>query len=523
MPYIENKIISLNSHYGLQQNGSLLSNIVFNFSGILKKEETIKHVYISVLNAQIPVSFYVINSLNHHLRIRDNTTNITYLFQLTNGNYSATTLVQEIIFQMSLQSFPIPTINFNKSNGKLTFIFSQSTTILTPNSTIKDILGLGTTSLTGTVIECPYPLNLLGVKLLNITSSSLAVSSFSSVNNSNLSILASIPIDQAFFNMVSYTNQSDLQKYELTTDYVNSIDLQILDEAGNYIDFNNSDWSITLGISIERVEIQKQNTDLYKSLMSHNIQPEEQITTEDQPVDNQEIQTEEIKETQVLDSFENPVPVPEETQDKGFMNQLLHGATDYTTNVKHIIKQYGNETIDGITLKRTPISSAIYKALNTASLGKFDSSNPYDKLFHLAMDIKFKNGRTIRLEKNATINMTTRPADKKDTESLEVIGVPEINLNALLENAKKRMGGKYFLYNSKSNNCQDFILNVFDGSRIGNIQDREFIKQSTRDIFNKSPKYLKGMAKTITDLGGRFDLVKSELQKHKNDLALLMK
>ena len=61
--------------------------------------------------------------------------------------------------------------------------------------------------------------------------------------------------------MISYVNQSDLQKYELTTDYVNSIDLQILDEAGNYVDFNNSDWSITLGISIERVDVQKQNTD----------------------------------------------------------------------------------------------------------------------------------------------------------------------------------------------------------------------------------------------------------------------
>ena len=56
---------------------------------------------------------------------------------------------------------------------------------------------------------------------------------------------------------------------------MNEIDLQILDEAGTYIDFNNSDWSVTLGISIERVELQKQNTDLYKSLVAHNLQPEE--------------------------------------------------------------------------------------------------------------------------------------------------------------------------------------------------------------------------------------------------------
>jgi hypothetical protein len=90
-------------------------------------------------------------------------------------------------------------------------------------------------------------------------------------------------------------------------------------------------------------------------------------------------------------------------------------------------------------------------------------------------------------------------------------------------NAQKRMGNKYFSYNSKSNNCQDYILNVFDASRIGNVQDREFIKQSTRDIFNKSPRYLKAMAKFTTDLGGKFDLVKSELEKHKNDLRFLLK
>jgi RNase P protein component len=517
MVYLENKIVSLNSKFGNQQNGTKLSNVVFPFIGILRKEENIKHVFVSILNAQFPVSFYVINSLNNQLKVMDNSS-VTYTINLTTGNYTANTLIQEIILRFSQISFPyLPGIDFNKSNGKYTFIFPQNITILSSQSSIKDILGLGNSNLTGSTITCPYPLNLLGAKLLNITSSALSVSSFSSVSSSNMNILASIPVDAAFFNMVSYVNQSDMQKYELTTDYINSIDLQILDEAGNFIDFNNTNWSVTLGISIERVELQKQNQDLFKSLLSHNMQPEEQIATEDQPQDNQEIQTEEIKETQLLDSFEHPP----ETQ--SFMSQLINGATDYTTNVKHIIKQYGDQQIQGITLKRTPISSAIYKALNTASLGKFDQSNPYDKLFHLAMDIKFANGKIIRLEKNATINMTTRPTDKKDTESLEVIGIPQINLNKLLDNAKARMGKKYFSYDSKSNNCQDFILNLFDASRIGNIHDRDFIKQSTRDIFNKSPKYLKGMAKVVTNLGGKFDLVKSELEKHKNDLNFLMR
>ncbi len=99
MPYLENKLITLNSHYGNQQNGTMLSNVVFNFQGILKKEDTIKHVYITVLNSQIPVSFYIINSTNHHLRVRDNVSNITYLLPLTYGNYSGNSLIQEILTQ----------------------------------------------------------------------------------------------------------------------------------------------------------------------------------------------------------------------------------------------------------------------------------------------------------------------------------------------------------------------------------------------------------------------------------------
>ena len=119
--------------------------------------------------------------------------------------------------------------------------------------------------------------------------------------------------------------------------------------------------------------------------------------------------------------------------------------------------------------------------------------------------------------------MDLDPIDKKDTESLVVSNVPQISLNTLLANGQKRMGKKYFSYNAKSNNCQDYILNLFEASNIGSHGDREFIKQSIRDIFNKNPKYLKTMTQLITNLGGRADILKSELDKHKDELNLLLK
>ena len=99
-----------------------------------------------------------------------------------------------------------------------------------------------------------------------------------------------------------------------------------------------------------------------------------------------------------------------------------------------------------------------------------------------------------------------------------------VSFNALLERTRKRMGRKYFTYSSKSNNCQDFLLNVFDANEIGGSEEREFIKQDTRKIFNNNPNYLKRLSNTITDLGAKIDNTKSllyDLYKHKKDLNFL--
>jgi hypothetical protein len=72
----------------------------------------------------------------------------------------------------------------------------------------------------------------------------------------------------------------------------------------------------------------------------------------------------------------------------------------------------------------------------------------------------------LKLEKNATINITDVMNAKEDTEYFNVNYPTEniVSFNTLLEKTRKRMGRKYFLYSSKSNNCQDFLLNVFDAN-----------------------------------------------------------
>ena len=135
-------------------------------------------------------------------------------------------------------------------------------------SSMKDILGIENDFTCGANITSvlPFPLNLLGVKKISIKSNSLAITSYSSVNFSTSNTLTTIPVDQPAFNMISYVNQSDLNTNILQARTLNTIDITLVDENNNLLDFNNCDWSITLTLSIHRNENISYNGDLYKSI-----------------------------------------------------------------------------------------------------------------------------------------------------------------------------------------------------------------------------------------------------------------
>jgi hypothetical protein len=65
MVYQDNRIITLNSQDGEKVNGTYLSSIKFNFSGLLQDDIYLIRTYITVLNAQFPVSYYIIDDTNN--------------------------------------------------------------------------------------------------------------------------------------------------------------------------------------------------------------------------------------------------------------------------------------------------------------------------------------------------------------------------------------------------------------------------------------------------------------------------
>lgn len=264
MVYQENILITLDSTNGTLKNGTMKSLIEFNFIGLLKDEKDILRSYISVLNAQIPVSFYTITVNNFKLKYVVGGSTFRTIF-ITPGNYNGNSLITALIDSFA-NNGDIITASLSSSTGKL-FIrsYSGSITYVYNTSTIAPILGL-TADISGITVTFQAPLNLLGVKKLSIKSNSLAISSFTSRTGNRTDTICTIPVIEPPFNMISYVNMNDLNKNILRGQIIDSIDIRITDEENNDIDFNNIDWNITLCLSNERIDTEKQNLNIYEAI-----------------------------------------------------------------------------------------------------------------------------------------------------------------------------------------------------------------------------------------------------------------
>lgn len=292
MIYTLNKLVTINSKYGDQENGTMKSKMLFNYQNVLSDDDTILKSFVTVLNAQIPCSFYVINSNNNQLIISGPTIT-TKTIIISNGNYNANTLITELISKIGASGLNME-ITINKSNGILTFTSSGFVNYYF-GGTILDIIGTESSKVSSSnIYTCSYPLNLLGVKKLLIRSERLAIQAVSSIDYASTNVLVTIPVDVPPFSLISYNSQSESNKNLLNIRSINQIDIQIYDENDNLIDFNNLDWTISLVISSEVQIVQQQ---IYmKDILKNNIEfSETSIPSEVLP---QEQVQEEIPQTQ---------------------------------------------------------------------------------------------------------------------------------------------------------------------------------------------------------------------------------
>jgi len=187
---------------------------------------------------------------------------------------------------------------------------------------------------------------------------------------------------------------------------------------------------------------------------------------------------------------------------------VAFGASDFAPSVRNLLKKYGNNMVQEMTVGRTPVASGITTAINIVSQGGFKKNQDelkYERLFHLFVNLRLEGNIKLRLEKNEVITLSDG-WNKEAEGQYEPIDVnKQVSLGQLLTNTKNQMGPQFFSYDSASNNCQDFILNVLTSNGLGNDTNYAFIKQDTESLFKNLDK-TKFIAKAVTEFGARFNI-----------------
>lgn len=332
--YIDQRLITLSSDNATLNNGSFLSDVAFNFVGLLKDDKDVEQVQISVQNAQFPISFYNINVYNNVMEIEYNSN--PYTLTLTRGNYNSTTLITEIYNQM-INADPTMLsmqITISSITGILTFSISGTFSIL-GTGTINKVLGFVpnvTYNQVGTDIVAPYPLNLLGLLKIKIASYELQTGNYDSATNGNLNILATIPIEAGSFGLVLYDNISNTQSI-INNPTLDGFDLKIYGDDNNLINFNGIGWNITLLLAITRVKKERSKTNF-----SEIVKPILQLTT---AIDNQLALQTQLQNPQQQNLSEQ---IQQPTEDLGNMDATT--TEDATNNPIPEAEDLGDNSLD---------------------------------------------------------------------------------------------------------------------------------------------------------------------------------
>jgi hypothetical protein len=195
-----------------------------------------------------------------------------------------------------------------------------------------------------------------------------------------------------------------------------------------------------------------------------------------------------------------------------YLKSIITGSYDKYPNKFNIyFSKYGNSKILKLVIERVPLQQTTMILLNLASnnsaLERLKQSD-YDKLFHLRLIIYLDNNISLFVEKNQSLNIDyyKNLVNQKGIEQLEINEVPTSQLFNFINNGKNILKDKFFSYDAKNNNCQDWILALLISNNINNNEYKNFIKQDVNFIF-KNNQFLKSLIQSLTSIGHRFDVI----------------
>jgi hypothetical protein len=246
MPVLEEDSLQLylNSKYAAQKpNNGDTGFCIFEYPVITLPDG--KYIYLSLVSATIPYSFYSINSNNNGLHIVDNSGG-TYTFNVTPGNYNIYQLRSAILAELGGGW----DLLYNAVTNKVTFDLSLSVSsgfTIYSDGTLNHALGFSDTTNTvsvGGLATSTQGINLNQIRAINVEID-MPSPSINVAQPFNQNILATIPVAVQPYGMINWTNSNNF-RINMMCEQMNMIKVKFIDNQGNLINMNNVNWQATL-------------------------------------------------------------------------------------------------------------------------------------------------------------------------------------------------------------------------------------------------------------------------------------
>ena len=197
---------------------------------------------------------------------------------------------------------------------------------------------------------------------------------------------------------------------------------------------------------------------------------------------------------------------------KGFVTGVRD---DYQPYVRKLLDEIKGNKIIKLVVIREPIKEAVNMLVNVITVNKvneFKKDVGVDDLFHLYMIATLDNGKLIRIEKNAEIDIkeVNSIPNVNQLNMLNIVITSNLSVNELLNNTRQKIGDRLFFdYDGIKNNCQDFLYNILymNGFEASNPTMKSFIKQDLVKLSNNLSQTSKKIMNTLTNLGKRAQII----------------
>src|ERR1700722_18358969 len=234
IPITKTKSQIYNISSKVSENGAYKSYIRVNLPDLNFSNNNIQNVYLSVLHCEVPNSFYIVNYVNNSIVVNS----IQYTIPV--GNYNANTLITALLALLPADF----AISYSSTSNKYTWTNTTNFTINASNANCKinTVISIGTTDVSSVSLSliCPYNVNFLPLSRLNFRNNTFKFNNYNQADNSS-NLFLSLQNNAPQQGMINYTNQTML-RYLIDDKALTTFVINITDDYGNFINFNNIDW-----------------------------------------------------------------------------------------------------------------------------------------------------------------------------------------------------------------------------------------------------------------------------------------